>query len=111
VLIGLLAGLSVFSTAFLVVLCLCGAAIVGSQFCLNAVVNQYYGSAIRATASGYASGAGRLGAVAAPVVGSMVVHPSTPHGFAIAIGMVPAALALVALTVLLRAAPLEQSKG
>ena len=50
---------------------------VGSQFCLTAVVNQFYPSAIRAAASGYATGAGRLGATFAPLARAAVVASVT----------------------------------
>lgn len=107
VLLPALAGMSVFAPGFLVVLAASGALIVGSQFCLSAVVTRYYPSSIRATASGYASGMGRLGAVAAPLVGTFVVSSTRPSWLPLAIGVVPAAIALVALLVLVFAAPLQ----
>lgn len=94
-------GLCTFQTVddlFLATLALCGAVTGGSQFCLNAVVNQFYSSAMRATASGYATGVGRLGAVIAPAAG--VVIMSNPTLAAIAFSA-PAVPALVALTTLL----------
>lgn len=106
ILIGALAIVSHDGANFLPILALSGALIVGSQFCLNAVVNQYYPSAIRTTASGFAGGAGRLGAVAAPLIGAMIVKPENPYPLVIAVGIVPAAIALATLLVLVFAAPL-----
>ncbi|WP_177204203.1 MFS transporter [Sphingobium sp. AP50] len=109
--IALLGNTSGSAAAFLPVVIGAGSFVVGSQFCLNAVVNQYYPSAIRATAAGFAGGAGRLGAVAAPLIGALLVHPATPYRTTILAGGVPAVLALIALIVLLAAAPLQQARS
>jgi AAHS family 4-hydroxybenzoate transporter-like MFS transporter len=82
---------------FLSILAFSGAMIVGSQFCLNAVVNQFYPSAMRATAAGYATGAGRLGAVAAPAVGGVVFSISTSPSLAFYVLVVPAVAAVIAI--------------
>jgi AAHS family 4-hydroxybenzoate transporter-like MFS transporter len=83
---------------FLIALALVGAFAGGSQFCLNAVVNQFYPTGMRATASGYATGMGRLGAIVAPAVG--VAFMSTPQ-LAPAAFAAPAGAACLALAALL----------
>lgn len=101
--------------AFLALIAVAGGAIVGSQFCLAAVVNQFYPSAIRATASGYATGAGRLGAVVAPLAGAAVVGAVVQAQHALAAAAVPAGLALLTVWLLERGGSLEdtaeRSKG
>lgn len=111
VFIGWLAVTSPTDGLFMPVLVCAGAFVVGSQFCLNAVVNQYYPSSIRATASGFTGGVGRLGAVAAPLVGAAVITATTPFGLAAAVGAVPAGLALVCLCAMVVLAPLRAQNG
>jgi AAHS family 4-hydroxybenzoate transporter-like MFS transporter len=81
-------------------LAMLGAAVVGSQSCLFVVSIMYYPSDVRATASGYANGVGRIGAILAPLGGGFVIaHLGDPrHGFAIAI--VPALVALIAVALM-----------
>ena len=95
--------------AFFTCLGLAGAAMVGSQFCLTAVVNQFYPSAIRATASGYATGAGRLGATFAPLAGAAVVASVAHAQQALAAAAVPAAVALLAVFLLGRQTSLNRA--
>ena len=85
------------STEFYIVLAVCGALIVGSQFALNAYVNMFYPADIRATGAGYALGAGRFGAILAPLVGGVVLARVPSPGAAFAIGAVPAVLSLAAI--------------
>ena len=60
-------------SAFLVTIAISGAAILGSQFCLIALVNHYYPPEIRVSGAGYAIGVGRLGALFAPVAGGILL--------------------------------------
>ncbi len=99
----------VIGSAFFALVGLAGAAMVGSQFCLTAVVNQFYPSAIRATASGYATGAGRLGATFAPFAGAVVVASVTHAQQALAAAAAPAAVALLAVLALERRTSLNRS--
>ena len=98
----------VFSTlrpadaAFPVVLAICGAMVVGSQFSLSAVVNQFYPAEMRATGAGYALGAGRFGAILAPIVGGLVIARVGSPATAFAVGAVPAVLSLIAIVALRR---------
>ncbi len=78
------------------VVAVAGAAIIGSQFCLSAVVAQYYPGEIRATASGYATGVGRAGAILTPVAASAVIAVMGASRHALAIAIAPATIALFA---------------
>ena len=104
-----LAATPTIGTAFFALVGVAGAAMVGSQFCLTAVVNQFYPSAIRATASGYATGAGRLGAMFAPLAGAAVMASVVHAQQALAAAAAPAAVALLAVLVLERRTSLNRS--
>ena len=95
--------------AFLAFVAVAGAAMVGSQFCLTAVVNQFYPSAIRATASGFATGAGRLGAVFAPLAGAAVMASVSQAQHALAAAAAPAAVAMLTAALLERSTSLNRS--
>lgn len=77
-----------------------GAAILGSLFCLTAVVNHYYPAEIRVGASGYATGIGRLGAVAAPMVGGVVLSVISATEQVFLVTAAPALLALLVAMIL-----------
>lgn len=66
---------------------------IAMQFCLTGVVNRYYNSAIRATGVGYAMGAGRLGALSAPLAGGYLVQQGSPIETIMGLTAVPAAIA------------------
>lgn len=91
-----LTALSSVDAFFLAVLALTGAAVVGSQFCLNAVVALYYPTDIRATAGGFAAGVGRIGAITAPLAGASFAQLDGFGRFAFALATGPALIALVA---------------
>lgn len=100
----MLASISGMGPAFLVTLAITGAAVIGSQFGLTAVVNQYYPPIIRTTASGYASGMGRLGAVVAPIAGGWALGVFAGPGKALVLAAVPSSLALLGMLILGRGA-------
>jgi sugar phosphate permease len=58
---------------FYAVVCVAGACITGSQFCLSATIGQFYPSPVRSTGLGFANGAGRIGAIVAPLLGSVLI--------------------------------------
>jgi AAHS family 4-hydroxybenzoate transporter-like MFS transporter len=103
----------VFDAPFMTVLALCGGAVAGSQFCLNAVVNQFYPSAMRATASGYATGVGRLAGAAAPTVGAVIMASPALSSYALAAAAGPTFVAFVAVLMLhfATAHPLGSKRG
>lgn len=68
-----------------------------SQFCLMGVVNRYYSSEIRATAVGYAMGAGRLGAIVGPLAGGALVSAGFSINGVYGLTAIPAGLAGLAL--------------
>ena len=85
---------------FYAVLFCCGFFVIGSQFCLHAVVNLFYPGAIRATGLGFALGAGRIGGVVAPIVGGIVLARIASPEQAFFIALIPVAVSLVALLAL-----------
>lgn len=90
------------ASSFYMILFCCGFLIIGSQFCLHAVVNLFYPGPIRATGLGFALGAGRVGGVFAPIVGGFVLaHVATPAQ-AFYVALVPAAISMIALVALRR---------
>lgn len=97
-----LGGMSGVGPVFLGLVFLAGAFIVGSQLCLSAIVTQYYPSAIRVTGAGFANGAGRLGAIAAPLAGGALLALSLDMQSTFMIASAPAVLALGAVVVLAR---------
>lgn len=77
------------------VLALGGAAIAGSQFALSAAVNRYYPTEIRVGASGFALGVGRVGAIAAPLTGGVLLAATHSARQAFLLIIAPAAIALL----------------
>jgi AAHS family 4-hydroxybenzoate transporter-like MFS transporter len=92
--------LTAIGPAFFVTLAVCGAMVIGSQFCLSAVVALFYPDEIRATGSGYAVGAGRLGAVFAPLLGGIIVARMPSVSAAFAVAAIPAVISLIAILAL-----------
>ncbi|GLT00353.1 MFS transporter [Sphingobium jiangsuense] len=86
--------------AFYLALMVSGVVVVGSQFCLSAVVAQAYPGAIRATASGFATGIGRAGAIATPIAAGALIGLFQGSGRSFMIALIPAAIALVAAVLL-----------
>jgi AAHS family 4-hydroxybenzoate transporter-like MFS transporter len=86
---------------FLACVAFTGMAVTSSQFALTAVVNHVYPAEIRVTAAGYALGVGRIGAVLAPIAGTIAVQLSSSPEQVFMVTAVPCLLAL-ATTLLLR---------
>ncbi len=57
---------------------LSGAMLIGSQFCMNALVVNYYPTSIRSTALGWSLAVGRVGAILGPIVIGSVVSLKIP---------------------------------
>lgn len=85
---------------FWLTITLCGAFVAGTNSCFNAVVNQFYPAMIRTTGAGYAAGAGRLGAITAPLIGGWVMEMSSSVELTFAVAAIPAVVALVAIILL-----------
>jgi AAHS family 4-hydroxybenzoate transporter-like MFS transporter len=92
-------GLSYAGTAWGLVFVLAGAAglgIGGQQIALNYLVVGAYPTGLRATATGWAIGMGRVGAIAGSAAGGTVLTHGGPSGFYLALA-VPLAAALLAV--------------
>lgn len=85
---------------FFTVLILSAAASVGAQFCLNAVVAQFYPATIRATGSAYATGAGRIGAIIAPMAAGLALAAVGSPRYAFGFAILPAMIGFVAMAIL-----------
>jgi AAHS family 4-hydroxybenzoate transporter-like MFS transporter len=95
-------GLAYAGTAWGLVFVLAGAAglgIGGQQIALNYLVVGAYPTTLRATATGWAIGMGRVGAIAGSAVGGTVLAHGGPGGFylALAVPLAAAMLAVIAI--------------
>ncbi|MDR5753457.1 MULTISPECIES: MFS transporter [unclassified Caballeronia] len=98
--IAIAVGLAYAGTSWGLVFVLAGAAglgIGGQQIALNYLVVGAYPTTLRATATGWAIGMGRVGAIAGSAVGGSVLSMSGPSGFYMALAL-PLAAALLAVT-------------
>jgi AAHS family 4-hydroxybenzoate transporter-like MFS transporter len=82
---------------------LTGAAVVGSQFCLNALAASIYPTDARSTGVGWALGIGRFGAVVSPFIGGAFIAAHWPQERIFALLSVPAVLCAFGVTLLRRA--------
>jgi AAHS family benzoate transporter-like MFS transporter len=90
------------TAALYVLLCMAGAATIGTQIVVYAYAGQYYPLSIRATGIGWASGVGRFGAISAPVILGFVVAMSLPLQLNFLLMAVPAAIAFMAVLLINR---------
>lgn len=88
------------SAMFFGVLVLCGFMICGSQFCLHAVINLFYPGPIRVTGLGFASSAGRIGGVVAPLAGGYILTRLASPADVFYFALIPAVLCLGTLLAL-----------
>jgi AAHS family 4-hydroxybenzoate transporter-like MFS transporter len=79
---------------------LTGAAVVGSQFCLNALAATVYSTAARSTGVGWALGVGRFGAVVSPLIGGAFIAAHWPQERIFSILGLPAVLCAVGVWLL-----------
>jgi AAHS family benzoate transporter-like MFS transporter len=79
---------------------LAGATTIGTQILLYAHVAQYYPLAIRSTGIGWASGVGRGGAIAGPVLGGALQAMGLPLGYSFLAFALPGAIAALAMTLI-----------
>ncbi len=91
-------GLVTFSPPLLMtMLALAGACTVGTQVCGNALAASLYPTAMRATGVGWAYGIGRVGSIAGPVMGGILITQQWDMRSLFLIAAVPLACAAVAL--------------
>jgi AAHS family 4-hydroxybenzoate transporter-like MFS transporter len=95
--------------AFLITIAISGAAILGSQFCLIALVNHYYPPEIRVSGAGYAIGVGRLGALFAPVAGGILLSLVSAAQWVFLFTALPALIALGVVLTLRRTRTITQA--
>ena len=82
------------SVALLMVLTfLAGFCVVGGQNAANAMAAIFYPTAIRSTGVGWSLGIGRIGAIAGPLIGSLVLSQDWPTPAVFIVGAVPLAVA------------------
>ena len=109
--IALSIGLSVSGASWNLVFLLVGAAglgIGGQQIVLNYLTVQAYPTSLRATATGWAIGMGRLGAIFGSAIGGSVLEFGGPAGFYAALAL-PLLVALVSV-ILIRSSSSVQDK-
>ena len=93
------------STAVLYLLvALAGATTIGTQILLYAYVAQFYPLAIRSTGIGWASGVGRSGAIAGPILGGALQAINLPLTYNFLAFAIPGAIAALAMTLVARSA-------
>jgi AAHS family 4-hydroxybenzoate transporter-like MFS transporter len=98
-------------TLVFIVVGIAGFCVLGAQSGLNALSPTYYPVSVRSTGTGWASGIGRFGSVAGPMLGSVLIslHWTTAQLFQAA--AVPAAIAVVAMMTFWSIAPLATSNA
>jgi len=79
---------------------LIGFAVIGTQFGLNAVAALVYPTALRANGTGAAVGIQKIGAIAGPVIGGLLLSARLPVRQLFYLGAVPVALVAVLAFVL-----------
>jgi AAHS family 4-hydroxybenzoate transporter-like MFS transporter len=84
------------------VLGLCGICVIGGQTAINASAGLIYPPAMRAKGVGFALGVGRLGSIAGPIVGGVVVGLGTGAHSLFLGPLLPLGIAFVASLLLLR---------
>ena len=101
---------SVNDTAILIpAMFLTGFSINGGQPSLNTISAVLYPTAIRATGIGWALGVGRVGAIAGPVVGGLLVGAHWPVSWVILANIIPAVIAAIAIIALRQQHPAENA--
>ena len=78
---------------------LAGATTIGTQILLYACAAQFYGTAIRSTGLGWASGVGRNGAIVGPLLGGALLAVELPLHLNFMAFAIPGAVAALAMTV------------
>ena len=61
-----------------VLVAIAGATTIGTQIITNAYISQYYPTEIRSSGLGWALGIGRLGAIAGPIIGGVLLTMNLP---------------------------------
>lgn len=76
-----------------------GAAIIGILAIIHAFTVEFYPAAVRSTGVGWATGVGRIGAIAGPIIGGMLVAAALPLQASFLVFIIPAAIGCVAVII------------
>jgi AAHS family 4-hydroxybenzoate transporter-like MFS transporter len=77
-----------------------GVGVIGTQVCMNAVAASLYPAKIRATGVGWAYGAGKVGSLAGPGIGGLLLGAGVSSETIFLCAIAPAALAAIAMGLL-----------
>lgn len=81
-----------------------GFCVIGGQFGLNALAANYYPTAIRSTGVGWALGIGRIGSIAGPVIGGLIITAEWPAAQLFMISAIPALVSAIGVYIIGRLA-------
>ncbi len=87
-----------------------GATTIGAQILLYTFVAQYYPTAVRTTAMGWASGVGRIGAIVGPILTGALLTLHLPHQTNFLFIAVPGLIAAIAIFLVNLTAAVESKK-
>ena len=100
----LFAALSLFLLGFkanmivlLILVAMAGAATIGTQIIANAYVSQFYPSDMRSSGIGWSLGIGRLGAIAGPIMGGMLLTMNLPLNMNFLAFAIPGIIAAISI--------------
>lgn len=81
-----------------ILVAIAGATTIGTQIITNAYISQYYPTEIRSSGLGWALGIGRLGAIAGPIIGGVLLTMSLPFYQNFLAFAIPGVIGAIALT-------------
>ena len=87
------------ATAFALTL-MAGAGVIGAQFCINALASVIYPTQIRATGVGWMLGFGRIGSIAGPLLGGMMLGAGVAPQEILSMSAVPMLLCCASVALL-----------
>lgn len=76
-----------------------GAAIIGILAIIHAFTVEFYPAAVRSTGVGWATGIGRIGAIAGPIIGGMLVAANLPLQVSFLVFIIPASVGCIAVVI------------
>ncbi|MEQ3553856.1 MFS transporter [Pseudonocardia nematodicida] len=79
-----------------------GAAVIGILAIIHAFAVEFYPASVRSTGVGWATGVGRIGAIAGPIIGGMLVAAQLPLQVSFLVFVVPAAIGCLAVILVAR---------
>lgn len=88
-----------------------GATTIGSQILLYTFVAQYYPTAVRTTAMGWASGIGRIGAIVGPILTGALLTLELTHQMNFLFIAIPGIIAAIAIFLVNLTAAVDSKHG